>query len=66
MIHPDDYLGNGVESILHHETTIYSRLDDLAREITEDYRGKEITALAVLHGSIIFMADLLRRIPLPR
>ena len=65
MIHPDDYLGNGVESILYHETTIYSRLDDLAREITEDYRGKEITALAVLHGSIIFMADLLRRIPLP-
>ena len=61
----NDYLGSGVASILHHETTIYARLDELAREITEDFRGKEITALAVLHGSIIFMADLLRRIPLP-
>ncbi|MFT4641289.1 MAG: hypoxanthine phosphoribosyltransferase [Verrucomicrobiales bacterium] len=61
----NDYLGDGVASILHHETTIYARLDVLARQITEDYRGKEITALAVLHGSIIFMADLLRRIPLP-
>ena len=44
---------------------IYARLDVLARQITEDYRGREITVLAVLNGSIIFMADLLRRIPLP-
>ncbi len=61
----DDYLGKDVEAILHHETTIYARLDELALKITEDYRGTEITALAILHGSIIFMADLLRRIPLP-
>ena len=65
MSHPKDYLGDGVASILHHETTIYARLDALANQITNDYRGKEITALAILHGSIIFMADLLRRIPLP-
>ncbi len=59
------YLGRGIGEILHHETTIYTRLDEMARRITQDYRGREITALAILHGSIIFMADLLRRIPLP-
>lgn len=62
---PNDYLTAGVGSILHHETTIYARLDALARQITEDYRGHDLTTLAILDGSMIFMADLLRRIPLP-
>lgn len=51
--------------ILYHESTILSRLDELAHRITEDYRGKDFTAVAILNGSFIFMADLLRRIPLP-
>src|SRR5260370_5864696 len=56
---------NDVERILFHEQTILSRLDALARDITEMYRGKELTVIAVLNGSLIFAADLLRRIPLP-
>ena len=54
-----------IERILFHEQTILSRLDELAREITEVYRGEELTVIAVLNGSLIFAADLLRRIPLP-
>lgn len=54
-----------LETILFHEQTIFSRLDELAAELTEDYRGKDLTVIAVLNGSLIFMADLLRRIPLP-
>jgi len=54
-----------LETILFHEQTIHSRLDELAAQITEDYRGKELTVIAVLNGSLMFMADLLRRIPLP-
>ncbi|MEP6673280.1 MAG: hypoxanthine phosphoribosyltransferase [Chthoniobacter sp.] len=54
-----------VERILFHEQTILSRLDELARDITEVYRGQELTVIAVLNGSLIFAADLLRRIPLP-
>jgi hypoxanthine phosphoribosyltransferase len=53
-----------IRKILYHESTILSRLDELAGEITEDYRAKELTVIAVLNGSFIFMADLLRRIPL--
>src|SRR4029434_988666 len=37
----------------------------LARDITAEYDGRELTVIAVLNGSFIFMADLLRRIPLP-
>ena len=54
-----------VERILLHEQTIFSRLDELAATLTADYEGKELTVVAVLNGSLMFMADLLRRIPLP-
>lgn len=54
-----------VERVLFHEQTILSRLDVLAGMITDEYRGKELTVVAVLNGSLIFMADLLRRVPLP-
>jgi len=54
-----------IEKILYHETAILARLDTLAGEITDAYRGKDFTVVAILNGSFIFMADLLRRIPLP-
>jgi hypoxanthine phosphoribosyltransferase len=47
------------------EPTIGRRLDELAAQITLDYAGRELTVIAVLHGSLFFMADLLRRIQLP-
>jgi hypoxanthine phosphoribosyltransferase len=54
-----------VERILFHEQTILSRLDLLAAEITDAYRGRDLTIVALLNGSLVFAADLLRRIPLP-
>lgn len=54
-----------IERTLYHEQTILSRLDELAADITRDYAGRELTVIAILNGSIFFMADLLRRIQLP-
>lgn len=54
-----------LERVLFDEPTILARLDHLAARITDDYRERELTVIAVLNGSLIFMADLLRRIPLP-
>jgi len=54
-----------LERVLFDEETILRRLDELAAEISEDYRNRELTVIAILNGSIIFMADLLRRIRLP-
>ncbi len=53
-----------IAKVLYHESTILSRLDELAHQITQDYRDKDLTVIAILNGSFIFMADLLRRIPL--
>ena len=54
-----------LERILFHETTILRRLDEMAADITRDYKSRDLTVIAILNGSLIFMADLLRRIPLP-
>lgn len=54
-----------LDRVLFNETTIRSRLDQIAAQITNDYTSKELTVIAVLNGSLIFMADLMRRIQLP-
>jgi hypoxanthine phosphoribosyltransferase len=54
-----------IARVLYHESTILSRLDEMAHQITTDYAEKELTVVSILNGSFIFMADLLRRVPLP-
>jgi hypoxanthine phosphoribosyltransferase len=54
-----------IERVLFDEPAIHGRVDELAAQISNDYRDCELTVIAVLSGSLIFMADLLRRIPLP-
>jgi len=54
-----------LERVLFDEPTILRRLDEIAAQISTDYHDRELTVIAVLNGSLIFMADLLRRIPLP-
>jgi len=54
-----------LERVLFDEPAINRRLDELAEQISNDYRDRDLTVIAVLNGSMMFMADLLRRIPLP-
>ena len=54
-----------LDRVLFDEPAIHRRLDQIAAQISKDYRGRELTVIAVLNGSLIFIADLLRRIPLP-
>src|SRR5260370_23522915 len=54
-----------LKRVLYREDQIAARLDGLAIQITEDYRGNDLTVLAILNGSLIFMPALLWRIPLP-
>jgi hypoxanthine phosphoribosyltransferase len=54
-----------LERILFDEPAILRRLDEIAAQISKDYRDRELTVITVLNGSLVFMADLMRRIPLP-
>ena len=56
---------NVSREILKTEEQISDRVSTLGREITEFYRGEEISLLGILKGSFIFMADLAREIRLP-
>jgi hypoxanthine phosphoribosyltransferase len=53
-----------LDSVLLDEATILARLDELAVQIMGEYEGKPLTVVAVLHGCLMMMADLLRRIRL--
>lgn len=54
-----------IEKVLFSEADIRERLNELGAVITEDLREKKVSAVVILHGGIIFTADLLRRVQLP-
>src|ERR687891_1027395 len=54
-----------IERVLFDGPAIHKRLDEIAAQITADYAHRELTVIAILTGSLMFMSDLLRRIPLP-
>ncbi len=53
-----------IERVLFDGPAIHKRLDEIAAQITADYSDRELTVIAILTGSLMFMSDLLRRIPL--
>ena len=48
--------------VLIKEETINKRLDELAKQIMEDYKGKDIMFLCILKGSVMFTVELAKRI----
>ena len=56
---------NDIQEVLFSEEQLKNRVQEIARQITADYRGKEIMLISVLRGSFVFMADLCRAIDLP-
>lgn len=55
---------DGFTPLLQAET-IAKRVQELGRQITQDYQGKDVCLVAVLKGSFPFFADLVRTIELP-
>lgn len=51
--------------VLISESEIQERVGVLGRQIEADYRGRPLTIVAVLTGSLITLADLIRRIRVP-
>jgi len=51
--------------ILISEEQIRTKVAELGKQISEDYRGKELLVVGILRGSVPFMADLIRAIDNP-
>jgi hypoxanthine phosphoribosyltransferase len=54
-----------VEEVLIEEEPLQARIAELGREISDDYRGRDLLLIGVLKGAVFFMADLMRRIEIP-
>jgi hypoxanthine phosphoribosyltransferase len=54
-----------IEQVLLTERQIARRVGALAREISRDFARRELVVVAVLNGTVMFLADLLRHLTLP-
>ena len=54
-----------VKRVLIDEEKIQDKVAELARQITVDYRGRDLRLITILKGGLIFLADLCREIELP-
>jgi hypoxanthine phosphoribosyltransferase len=62
---PPKHLREEVESVLIGETEIAARVRELAADIERDFAGKDLLVVALLTGTVPFLADLIRHIALP-
>ena len=54
-----------IERGLLTETQIAERIKEVAKKIDEDYQGKEVVAVCILKGSVVFFTDLIRAMATP-
>ena len=54
-----------VAEILIDEEPLQARIDELGREISLDYEGRDLLLVGVLKGAVFFLADLMRRLSVP-
>ncbi len=54
-----------IERILFTEAELKARVDELGRQLTQDFGDKNPMFLGVLKGCFVFMADLIRRFDAP-
>ena len=52
----------GVGEILIEEGPLQARIDELGREVSADYEGRDLLLVGVLKGAVFFLADLMRRL----
>lgn len=51
--------------VLFSKRQIDSKIRQLARRISRDYKGKDLAIIGVLKGSFIFVSDLVRKLSIP-
>ena len=54
-----------IEKVYYSEEDLHNIVVRLGKQISEDYKDKNLLLVSVLKGSIMFMADLMREITVP-
>lgn len=54
-----------VSRVLITKAQLHRRVNSLAAEIERDFAGRELVIVSLLNGTVLFLADLIRRLTLP-
>ena len=54
-----------VWEVLCSEEEINQRITEMGKQISEEYKGKNLYVISLLKGSFVFTADLVRKISIP-
>jgi hypoxanthine phosphoribosyltransferase len=54
-----------IEEILISEQALQERIRELGEQIASDYAGRNLLLVGILKGAVMFMADLMRALPIP-
>ena len=54
-----------IAGVLISERQIARRVGELSAQIERDFAGRELVVVSLLNGTVMFLADLLRRVSLP-
>jgi hypoxanthine phosphoribosyltransferase len=58
-----EHMGADLENVLFTEEQIRQRLAELAAQVWQDYRDKDVLLVGVLKGAVMVMADFARALP---
>ena len=56
---------NAIKEVLLSEEQIQNKVKELAKQISEEYAGKDPVFVCVLKGAVIFFEDMVRNIDIP-
>jgi hypoxanthine phosphoribosyltransferase len=54
-----------VDYVLISESQLAKRIKSLGKEIQRDYQGRDLVVVSLLNGTVLFLADLIRNLPMP-
>ncbi len=54
-----------IKAVFYSEQQLQDKITEIGRQISEDYKNKNLMLVSVLKGSVVFMADLMRAITIP-
>ncbi|MFQ5862195.1 MAG: hypoxanthine phosphoribosyltransferase [Candidatus Brocadiales bacterium] len=52
-----------IEKVVITEKAIRQKVLEISRRLAEDYKGKDLTLIGILTGSLVFLSDLIRLLP---
>jgi len=56
---------NDIKEVLLTESDLANKISQIGKSISKDYEGRELILIGVLKGSVMFMADLMKKIEIP-